>query len=150
MLATPFIIPEMPGSHVVVCGSAVRIGSSKGQPCLLYSCAPFSRIGKRDHGLGGVPMETQWSRRNHRRCFSARKLSPPRLGFGAAAGIQVWAHALRSKPGLQECPHQLDVNIPGSKVLTLALLGTGFPKACAYRLSFPHWPLSTWALCKLG
>lgn len=82
--------------------------------------------------------------------FSARKLSPPRLDYGAADGIQVWAHVLRSKPGLQECPHQPDVNIPGSKVLTLALLGTGFPKACAYRLSFPHWPLSTWALCKLG
>lgn len=82
--------------------------------------------------------------------FSARKLGPPRLGCGAAAGIQVGAHVLRSKPGLQECPHQLDGNIRGNKVLTLALLGTGFPKACAYRLSFPHWPFSTWALCKLA
>lgn len=60
--------------------------------------------------------------------FSARKLSPPRLDYGAADGNQVWAHVLRSKPGLQECPHQPDVNNPRQQGPYTGSVGDRLPK----------------------
>lgn len=139
-----------------VWGSAVRTRSSKGQQCLLDSHAPSNhpqpntRVGRftedeKDHGWadatgkssapGGTSQPENWAHPD----WAVWLLLASRLGPMSSVLSQ----------DFRSVPHQLDVNMLGSKVLTRALLGTVFPKACAFGFLFPlaslyTGPLQAW------
>lgn len=137
--------------------SAVRTRSSKGQQCLLHSCAPSNhpqpntRVGRftedeKDHGWADATGKSS-APGDHGWVDATGKSSAP----GGTSQPENWAHPdwavwllLASRLGpmssvlsqdFRSVPHQLDVNMLGSKVLPYTgSVGDSLPKGMCIRV----------------